>query len=695
MSIEEQLMRERQRIVAHGITSYQYNDSNKQFLAAMGNDLNVIDVKQSIEQPIVTKTTAGTFDPKFSCDGKFIAYIQNGDIWVNDVDNSKSTRLTFSSEKKFVSSGESKFVYSEEFSRYTGYWWRPVVDTNQSDGTKTYSIFYFEESEEEVRDFYIEQYGYKGQVTHYKYPLAGDKNSTIKPAIVTFSVNSSKENYSTSSQVRYLYPMENQYQWAEYYVRGGWMPNGHSVYVELLDRKQQHLALVVGSYEGIVNGPEGKPMEYQTLIEETSNYWINVRDQLHFLKKSNALVWGSEQSGYNHLYLVSWEGGDSNQPSFTNISKRQLTSGDWVVNVDSAWIDETRKLVYFVANKDTPLQNHLYVTSLDTINVVRLTKEGFDHTSIQMSPTFTRFVSNYSNVNTPPTSEIYNLEYSSNSSSSSSYPTAVAYATITNPRILPVPLRSPKLFDFVNSKGVKLYGYYFLPEGYDSAKKYPTIVHVYGGPHVQLVKDHFTQMRQLYSTFGFISVYLDNVGSFDRGIEFEALIKHKMGTVEIQDQVDGVEHLINNQNISIDRSRIAITGWSYGGYLSLMAIAQRPDFFKIAISGAPVTFWEAYNTGYTERYMDTPNNNQIGYKEGSVLNYINNFPNEPNRLIIVHGQQDENVHFANTSMLVEELSTKGKPYILRILGNERHGVRDLNSRVNLECHHINHLLKNL
>jgi len=228
----------------------------------------------------------------------------------------------------------------------------------------------------------------------------------------------------------------------------------------------------------------------------------------------------------------------------------------------------------------------------------------------------------------------------------------------------------------------------YKPANFDPSKKYPTILNVYGGPHVQLVSNDFEKIVARFSKFhmynqlGYAVVMIDGVGSNRRGLQFEGVLKHKMGTVEIADQVLGLEHLIK-QGI-VDPARIAITGWSYGGYLTLMALCQRPDFFKVGISGAPVTLWEAYDTGYTERYMDTPQNNPQGYKLGSVMHYVNQMPEEEGRLLIAHGLRDENVHFCNTAVFIDAMIMASKPYELYIYPKERHGMRSLPNYTHLE-----------
>ena len=198
----------------------------------------------------------------------------------------------------------------------------------------------------------------------------------------------------------------------------------------------------------------------------------------------------------------------------------------------------------------------------------------------------------------------------------------------------------------------------------------------------------------MYTKFGYAIVVFDNRGSNNRGMDFEGEIKGNLGKVEIDDQVAGLNHVARTFGV-IDLTRVAVEGWSYGGYMALMCLAKRPQIFKIAIAGAPVTDWKLYDTAYTERYLGLPATNPRGYKESSVLNYIDQFPSEPNRLLIFHGMIDENVLFYNTTQLIEKLTQKGKPYDFKIFPQERHSLRS-NSSINFyEITVLNYLAHHL
>lgn len=252
-------------------------------------------------------------------------------------------------------------------------------------------------------------------------------------------------------------------------------------------------------------------------------------------------------------------------------------------------------------------------------------------------------------------------------------------AWLEAPRALPSTYIVPEIFGFTNASGKSVYGMLFRPSNCSERKKYPTILYVYGGPGVQLVSNAQRSVRRLnlyaLASLGYAVVMIDTMGSCNRGIQFEAAIQNNMGCVEIDQQLEGLSYIAEKSGI-IDMNRIVIHGWSYGGYLALMGLAQRPDVFKVAIAGAPVTCWELYDTGYTERYMSTPSVNKDAYRRGSVLKYAKQFPSEPNRLLIVHGLVDENVHFSHTNALIAELVKEGKPYQLQVYPGERHGIRN-------------------
>nr|KAG5690825.1 hypothetical protein BaRGS_011006 [Batillaria attramentaria] len=356
------------------------------------------------------------------------------------------------------------------------------------------------------------------------------------------------------------------------------------------------------------------------------------------------------------------------------------------------WVDERQALVYFIACKDSPLENHLYVVSYaNPAEPLRLTELGYSHT-VALNSDFTMFVTTYSSVDTPPQSAVCKIEFDLQGVLSVS-----TCCTLMEPPVCPN-YRAPELFHFQSTNGYTMHGMFYRPHNYRPGVRYPTVLFVYGGPQVQLVTNSFKGLKFLrlhtLASQGYAVVMLDNRGSCNRGMAFEGCIKNNLGTLEVDDQVEGLQWLASNVDF-IDLSRVAIHGWSYGGYLALMGLVQRPEVFKVAIAGAPVVSWRLYDTGYTERYMSMPEENENGYKQGSILTYLDRFPDEENRLLIVHGLIDENVHFHHTSQLVSALVKACKPHRLQVYPNERHGIRSHESNEHYKTLVLSFLQDNL
>ena len=396
------------------------------------------------------------------------------------------------------------------------------------------------------------------------------------------------------------------------------------------------------------------------------------------------------------------------------IEKKQLTSGDWEVSNRFVWLDEKNRLVYFVGLKDSPLEKHLYFLSLDdeSLEVQRLTDLGYSHNLIAFNSTLNLFVDIKSNISIPSfgyvnkkinqklvcsvkkgqESKKANKDHEKSKVSfqkvglilSNSIYSKInkLSSSLLNSKVLPAfpsqndddnfwaDITKPELFTYrLKETDDVIYGLIFKPPIMEPGNKYPCVLDIYGGPEVQVVTNSFKEVRHarrhLLSSEGYIVCAFDCRGSHHRGVKFESHIQGRLGQVEINDQVEVLQWLADTTGY-IDMSKIAVHGWSYGGYLSLMALAQRPDIFKIAIAGAPVVDWALYDTGYTERYMNIPSINPEGYEKSSVLNWVKSFPDEENRLLLLHGMMDENVHFIHTQTLIQALIKAGKPHQLQV-----------------------------
>lgn len=728
-SREEQMQLERKRVVICGITSFDYQPSIGRFVFPASGSVFYCDDDQTQPIPLYphelkhSVPISSHLNPQMCpWNPNLVAYINNCDICVHNIVSSRDIRLTYTRNgstdvsKEPLSAGIPSYITQEEFNRYTGFWWQPVAVPVGSD---IYRILYEEVDESDVELLYLPCFGDEKDVEIFRFPRAGTKNARSTLKMIEFRLTS-------TNQIEVLPILELKETLPslcpdmEYLVRAGWTPDGRYVWAVALDRSQvrEHLVLLpfssFASYkptkEIYTNHIESTPVA-QVIYDEISHIWINVTDILYFFTQENpheiTFLWGSEETGFRHLYIITVElVSESEMTSLRDkrgaieLSKRikkktPLTSGEWEVLELDVWVNEKKRLVYFIGLKDTPLERHLYVVDMDNPQEpLRLSSPGFSH-NVAMNDECTIFVSIQSSVSQPPFGQVYQIHYTPN------YPYKVnvqALGYFLEPTPLPSSYRQPELFSHRLQSGHLIYGMLFKPPNMKLGEKYPTVLTIYGGPEVQLVTNNFKGMRYLrqylLSSEGYIVISIDCRGSRHRGVAFESHIKGRMGTVEIADQVEVLLWLAETTGI-IDLKRVAVHGWSYGGYLSLMGLIQRPDIFKIAVAGAPVTSWMLYDTGYTERYMGTPENNASGYTTGSVIANVNLFPDEENRLLIIHGMRDENVHFAHSSQLINALIKAGKPYNLQIYPGERHSLRHLDTSEHYETTLLSFLQEHL
>ncbi|KAM9795723.1 dipeptidyl peptidase 9-like isoform 1-T1 [Syngnathus typhle] len=726
-SREEELLRERKRLGVSGIISYDHHRSTGLFLFQANSRLYYCvdgsdnDFKQEPMKPceITSQCSGPRMDAKICpADSNLISFVHKNDIWLSSIKTREEKRLTFcckgldKSNADAKTAGVASFVTQEEFDRYTGYWWCPAAEDG-SDGGKTVRILFEEVDESEVDIIHVPAPALEECSTDvYRYPRAGSKNPTVTLKLAEIKINNLGNIVSTQEK-ELLVPFASLFPTAEYITRAGWTKDGRYAWAALVNRRQQHLRLVLlplslfipvdldnatrlESLEAV--GDTAHPL---IIYQQKSDIWINVHDVFYPFNQSNDeeltfLTVNESKTGFCHLYKVTTllERGSYNwtkdykhsEDHFKCPIKEEvaLTSGEWEVSANHGskslsspqiWVDETKKLVYFQGTKDSPLEQHLYVVSYESPGeIVRLTKLGFSH-SCSVSPTFDLFVSHYSSLTSTPCVHVFKLN---SSEGNPLHKEPEFLACLMEPSDLPPNHSHPEIFSFTGKSGFQLYGLLYKPHGLVPGRKYPTVIYVYGGPQVQLVNNSYKgikyQLMNTLASLGYVVLIIDGRGSSQRGLAFEGAVKDKMGQVEIEDQVEGL-HYIAEKYKCVDLKRVAIHGWSYGGFLSLMGLIHRPDIFKVAIAGAPVTMWTSYNTGYTERYLDTPENNQKGYDACSAALHVNKFPNEPNRLLILHGFLDENVHFFHTNFLVSQLVREGKPYSLQVYPNERHSIK--------------------
>ena len=577
LSDEEKARRERQRIYGQGIMEYFWSDDSQAILIPASGVLYYFSVDDA-EVNLLPTGEGFVTDARLSPKGNYVSFVRDQNLFVLELKTSKLTAMTTDGGGA-IKNAMAEFVAQEEMDRMTGYWWSP--DESAIAYTR------IDESGVELvtrNEIYAD--GIK--LTEQRYPYAGKNNVTIKLAVVTLAdQKKSWVDLGTEQDI--------------YLPRVNWLPGSKRLSYQWQSRDQQTLDLRVVSLAQIDKS--------RVLVEERSDAWVNLNNDLHFLKQQESFIWASERDGFNHLYLIGLDGK----------VKKQLTSGDWTVD-EVELVDEKTGWIYFTGRKTLVTEKHLYRVPLNGGEVENISQRSGMH-----SPVFAEneavYLDYFSSLSQPPQISLHGdkgqqLAWVEENKVNKSHPLSPFFGL----------WQLPEFGQVKAEDGQALQYRLFKPTNFSADKQYPVVVRVYGGPHAQLVvnswseHDYFTQylLQQ-----GYIVFQLDNRGSAHRGTQFEHVIYQHLGEAEVNDQKAGVDYLRTLP--FVDRDNIALYGHSYGGYMALMGLFKAPDYFKAAISGAPVTDWALYDTHYTERYLGHPQQNAEGYEASSVLPYVKGY----------------------------------------------------------------------
>ena len=632
LSLEEQLLRQRQRQMGEGIVRYSWASKRDVILIPAQSGAYLKDGIDSSARLLVSSEAGPIIDPQLSPDGSVVAFVRDAELHVSSVDGGEILQITHGARGTGKTHGIAEYIAQEEMGQLSGFWW-------SKDGSH---IAFKEVDESHIPIYRIVHQGSgdMGPSTRedHRYPFAGQPNARVRLGIVS------------TSRLETVW-MDLGDDEDIYLARVTWMPDG-SLCAQIENRAQTGLDLVRFDISTGVR---------TTLLTETSDVWINLHNMFRPLD-DGGFVWASERTGFMHLYLYDANG---------NLVQ-QLTDGDW--GVDSLeGVNQKARVAYFTGTAGGPTERNLYRVSLDGGSIERITSERGTH-FVTLDHGCRNFVDVFSSIDTPPTVTLRSLEDRS------------ILHTIhepDDPRLDRLDLAPPELVTIRSRDGETLHGAVYRPPPEFGPGPYPSVVYVYGGPHAQVVANQWSMtcaMRiQYLRSQGYLVFSLDNRGSARRGVTFEGKIKHNMGDIEVRDQVDGVHWLID-QGLTIP-DRVGVYGWSYGGYMALMCLSRAPGVFKMGVAGAPVTHWDGYDTHYTERYMGKPRSNSDGYEASSVMAHIDRLEGS---LLIVHGLIDENVHFRHTARLINSLIRARKPYELLLFPDERHMPRSLADRVYME-----------
>jgi len=592
--------------------SFHWSSTGQEMLISLDGDLFLLHTETGKWEQL-TATAEAERDPKLSPDGRFVSFRREHDLYSLEVASKKVTRLTTDGSATLWN-GELDWVYPEELNLSTAHWWSP--DSSQI------AYLQFDVSREPMFP-QVDLLSWRALAEPERFPQPGTPNADVRLGVVA----------AEGGPTRWMDIGEPR---DHLLARVYWAPDSHAVAYERLNRIQNRLDL------GLADVRTGAS---KMLLTEEDSYWVNVNDDFQFLSRGRQFLWGSERDGYLHLYLYSIDD-----------KHVQITKGDWEVTQVVGVNEETRE-VFFVSTEQSPLERQLYRVRLDGKQKQRLSGGAGTH-SISMSPTTEYYMDTASSLGTPPRRTLHESDGSQ----------VAVYKEATQPdvEILPTEIVRIKATD-----GAQLFARMIKPAGFSPDKKYPVIVMIYGGPGAQTVRDAWSGagFDQVLAQKGYLVWQLDNRGSAGRGHAWESQIYHETGAHELNDQLDGIRYLTTLG--FADMTRVGISGWSYGGYMTLYALANAPDKFKAGIAGAPVTDWRNYDSIYTERYMGLPDDNAEGYKRSSPQTKAAEITA---RLLILHNIEDDNVHFQNSLQMANALEREGKQFQMIVYPQKSHGV---------------------
>jgi len=618
LSREEELRRERQRERAEGVTSHIWAKRAKLLVLPHRGDIWVRDAAGALRR--LTKTPDPEIDPKPCDGGERIAYVRGGELWSLDVASGRETMLSVPAKAEGVTHGLSDFVAQEELGEPSGHFWSPKCDR----------IVMLEVDERPVAK--VPVLGYRGapDLMMQRYPRAGAKNPLVRAGVVDLA---SKRTTWIS------WPAGERY-----FGRFVWAPNGESLYAQTITRDQKKLTLVKIDVKTGRTAP---------VLEETSPAWVTFSPMR--VLRDDTVLFTSTRTGHRHLELVGKNG------------TRALTAGDWDVEGLTA-VDETSGRVLFTATKESPLERHLYATTMSGGEPRRLTEEPGVH-AIKADETGAAWVDVHSATNRPPR-VVYAQSEPAGDAASALRTKKTEIARADDPEIAALDPRPVEHVTLPAADGEILHGALLKPR--ELRGRHPVVVMVYGGPESQLVWNTWSPRLswQHLADRGFVVFQLDGRGTGGRGRAASQKVHKRLGQLELEDQLAGAAWLAKQP--FVDPLRIGIYGHSYGGFMAALAMLDGKGVFKVGVAGAPVVDWRLYDTGYTERFMETPETNAAGYESADLSKKAAGLSG---RLFLIHAMMDENVHYAHTAKLIDALVAANKPFDLLVLPGERHGTR--------------------
>lgn len=621
-----------------GIDSYTFSANEKQILIANNSnpiyrhsftaDFYLYDITTKSLRKVLEQAQ----EPLFSPDGSKIAYAKANNLFVMDVASGNSTAITNDGEKNAIINGITDWVYEEEFAFVRAFDW-------SADSKK---IAFIRFDERQVPEFSMDIYRkdlYPSQ-DKFKYPKAGEKNALVSLHVVDVASNTKKE--------------VNLSQYNDFYIaRMRWTNDANVLCAQVLNRHQNNLDLLF---------VDGTTATTKVVLNEKDNAYVDVTDNLTFLK-DNSFIWTSEKDGWNHIYLYDK----------TGKLKNQVTKGAWEVTAYYGF-DEKTKTIFYQSTENGSIVRDVYRIGLDGKKKMKLSKQVGTNAAT-FSPNFEFFINTYSSVTTP-------TQYSLNSAKDGVQVQMIVENSALTEKLKKYDLPTKEFFVLTTEKGHQLNAWMIKPKDFDATKKYPVFMYQYSGPGSQQVANDWLDTNDYWFMMlaqqGYITVCVDGRGTGFKGAAFKKCTQKELGKFEVEDQIDAAKVL--GTYAYVDKTRIGIFGWSFGGFMASNCLFKGADVFKMAIAVAPVTNWRFYDSIYTERYMQTPQENASGYDDNSPINHVSKLKGS---FLLVHGTADDNVHVQNSMQMIEALVQANKQFDWAIYPDKNHGIYGGKTRIQL------------
>ncbi|MGV7106532.1 S9 family peptidase [Flavobacterium sp. U410] len=571
-------------------------------------------------------------EPTFSPDGTKIAFAFQNNLYIKDLASESEQQITTDGKKNHIINGITDWVYEEEFAFVRAFDWNAAGD----------KVAYIRFDETQVPEFSMDIYNQGLYPTQevFKYPKAGEKNSDVSLHIYDVNAKETKQVDLSKYNDFYIARLE-------------WTNETNTLSAQVLNRHQNNLDLLF---------IDGKTAASKVILNEKDKAYVDVTDNLTFLS-DNSFIWTSEKDGFNHIYHYDKSGK----------LKNQVTKGKWEVTSYYGY-DEKNKTVYYQSVENGSINRDIYAVKIDGKNKKRLSNQTGTNDAT-FSPNFQYYINSFSNVTTAP---VYTL----NSSKDGKTIKTIVENKAVQEKLATYNVAPKEFFTLTTEKGHELNAWIIKPKDFDSSKKYPVFMYQYSGPGSQEVANRWNGINDYWFMMlaqqGYLVVCVDGRGTGFKGAEFKKCTYKELGKYEVEDQIDAAK-VLGKYNY-VDASRIGIFGWSFGGFMASNCIFQGADIFKTAIAVAPVTSWRYYDSIYTERYMQTPQENAEGYDANSPITHVAKLKGN---FLLVHGTADDNVHVQNSMKIIEALVQANKQFDWAIYPDKNHGIYGGKTRLQL------------